>query len=126
MIPQSAAICLELTGPPPRLPASSRRTPSLPAARLPALPVSTPRFCSTDTVAHGAKVPAVLAGPQLNLTLSLGNCSIIEGEGKNRTLNCTHPHLSYAKARPAALGRALPWGWCYCVAAGCNQRACLR
>lgn len=59
---------------------------------------------------HGRKAPATITGPQLNITLSLGNCTIINGAGGNKTLNCTHPHMYYVKVH-CAVCSASALGW---------------
>lgn len=57
------------------------------------------RVCTEAVLIPGEKVPAMILGPQLNLTVSLGSCNITEG-WHNKTLNCVHPSVSYVKVRP--------------------------
>lgn len=68
----------------------------------PLLPVSCSacRFCTKPTVTRGGKVPSILYGPQLNITISPGNCSLAKDAslgGKNIT--CFGPSVSYSKVR---------------------------
>ncbi|PRW05861.1 hypothetical protein C2E21_9496 [Chlorella sorokiniana] len=56
-------------------------------------------FCTKPTVTRGKKVDTVIQGPQLNITLSGGNCSVALDLGeRQKTLDCVGPSISYSKA----------------------------
>ena len=63
------------------------------------------RFCDPPTVTKGVKQPGVLEGPQLNITLSGGNCSLsvgVQGGALRKSAECWGPSVSYSYA-PATL-----------------------
>lgn len=62
-------------------------------------------FCDGDYIIRGGKIPAVLLGPEFNITLDTGSCEVVSShDHTNKTLMCTGPSISYAKV----LGRGRP------------------
>ena len=62
------------------------------------------KFCTPGTITPARKVPAVLRGPQLNITLATGNCSLALGSAgsgalPNKTVACYGPAVSYSRVR---------------------------
>ena len=67
-------------------------------------------FCTKPTVTRGQKVDTVIQGPQLNITLSGGNCSVAVDLGeRHKTLACVGPSISYSKV--TAVERLVGNGW---------------
>ena len=61
------------------------------------------RFCTKPTVTRGKKVDTVIQGPQLNITVSAGNCSVAMDIGeRQKTLACVGPSISYSKVQGGA------------------------
>ena len=47
-------------------------------------------------------MPAKIFGPVVNITLSLGNCTVVhdsEDDPKGKSIECTGPRLSYKKVQ---------------------------
>ena len=74
------------------------------------------KICTSPQVIPGGKAPAVLRGPQLNLTLSMGNCSLAAAGSGNKTVTCFSPSVSYSKV-------GLPWCALPHPAAQCRAEA---
>jgi hypothetical protein len=62
-------------------------------------------FCTKPTVKLGKKVPSILYGPQLNITVDAGNCTLSKDgsllDKDNKTVTCYGPSISYVKVRQA-------------------------
>lgn len=70
------------------------------------------QFCTEPEMRVGQRVPAVLKGPEMNITVSLGNCSLTH-DGRGKAVACTHPSVSFVKVRAvaaAAVMAAARWG----------------
>lgn len=72
-----------------------------PPAPLPR-PLPPLSFCTKPTLTRGKKVDTVIQGPQLNITVSGGNCSVAVDLGQHqKTLACVGPSISYSKVTRA-------------------------
>ena len=69
------------------------------------------RVCTPAHVDMGRKELAHLYGPVLNISLSMGNCSVVHDKKKDETIECTGPRLAYRKVRAAG----------YCAGGRCRQ-----
>lgn len=67
------------------------------------------RHCTEPRVARCSKVPAIIRGPQFNLTLSGGNCSVeVELWKGEKEVQCFGPSISYSKVWGRVVG---VWGY---------------
>ncbi|KAI3428821.1 hypothetical protein D9Q98_007638 [Chlorella vulgaris] len=55
-------------------------------------------FCTDPNVTLGHKVPSTLFGPQLNITVSAGNCSLVKEGLTGKNITCFGPSISFSKA----------------------------
>lgn len=56
------------------------------------------KYCDGLTLKRGGKVPSVLQGPELNITLATGNCTLVWSDDyKDKSVVCTTPSVSYVK-----------------------------
>lgn len=70
----------------------------------------------------GKKVPSILYGPHLNITVDAGNCTLSKDgsllDKTNKTVTCYGPSISYVKVRQAPpKGMMIRAGllWCCCI-----------
>lgn len=59
-------------------------------------------FCTKPAVTNGQTQGTVIRGPQLNITVSGGKCSVAADLGaRQKQINCTGPSVSYSKVQPS-------------------------